>query len=396
MLSSRKVIVAIELGTSKTRVLVCQVNPNNSARILGCGESVTVGVKKGEVVDVAQARSSLLNALKEAETESNVSINQVYVSITGEHIKGFNHRCHYRLPEEEKIVTRDHVAEVCARACDVELPASHACLPPILKNYRLDDMEYAVQPLRLHGSKLEVEHHVIHGIKTKMQNSLSVMREAGLEIKAAAFAPIATAQMAITRQTRDLGALLIDIGGGTTDYALYHKGVLEASGCLGIGGDHVTNDIREMARCSFTQAETLKIISGLSTQGSSKMVQNDLKVRGIELHEVISARLEEIFELVKARLPEGVIPKLKGGIYFTGGTCKMTGFKKLAHEFFGGLIYLVEQDLNEDKISDVGKITNDPCYATCLGLIRYAQSLEKVQIQPKGIFSVLKSKFWPI
>jgi len=396
-----KIHVGLEIGTSKTCIVVGEVRPDTAVKILGIGTTKTAGVRKGEIYDFPQARACLKDALVKAEDASDVEIGSVYLAITGAHIQGINSRGTFRLPEGQAVVAEEHVEEARTIARDIHIPPDHVHLHPIIRNYLLDELEHKTSPVGLYGKTVEADFHIVHGIGTRIQNSIRLVRETPLEVDDIVFSPIATAQMALDLEQRERGALVIDIGGGTTDYALYLDGAIAASGCIPVGGDHVTNDIHLVTGLPFSKAEKLKIMEGDASAdparsvGIAKLVDDrgfaEVEVRRGILNEIIRQRLEETLRLVRQRLPDGSVNYIGGGVFLTGGTSLMRGFSELAFDVFGRDIYRPEPP----ELSGVQASFKDPQYATAIGLIRYAQILETERAAPPGIFGKVTRLFWP-
>lgn len=396
-----KIHVGLEIGTSKTCIVVGEVKADSAVKILGIGVTKTAGVRKGEIYDYGQVRACLKDALAKAEDASDVEIGSVFLAVTGAHIQGINHRGTFRLPDGEPTVTKEHVDEARTIARDVHIPTDHVYLHPIIRNYWLDGLEHPSSPVGLFGKTVEADFHVIHGIGTRIQNSMRLVREMPLELDDIVFSPIATAQMALEREHRERGALVIDIGGGTTDYALYLDGSIAASGCIPVGGDHVTNDIHLVTGLAFSKADRLKIMEGNASAdpaksiGTAKLTDDrgfaEVEVGRAMLNEIIRQRLEETLKLVRARLPVGAVEAIGAGIFLTGGTSLMNGFSELAFDVFGRDIYRPEPP----EISGVQASFKDPHYATAIGLIRYAQILETERAKPPGIIGKIGGMFWP-
>ena len=396
-----KIHVGLEIGTSKTCIVVGEVKPDTAVKILGIGTTKTAGVRKGEIYDFPQARACLKDALVKAEDASDVEIGSVYLAITGAHIQGLNSRGTFRLPEGQSIVAPEHVEEARTIARDVHLPPDHVHLHPIIRNYLLDDLDHKTSPTGLYGKTVEADFHIVHGIGTRIQNSIRLVRETPLEVDDIVFSPIATAQMALDHEQRERGALVIDIGGGTTDYALYLDGAIAASGCIPVGGDHVTNDIHLVTGLPFSKSEKLKIMEGDASPdparsvGIAKLVDDrgfaEVEVRRSILNEIIRQRLEETLRLVYQRLPDDSVKSIGSGIFLTGGTSLMRGFSELAFEVFGRDIYRPEPP----ELSGVQASFKDPQYATAIGLIRYAQILETERSSPPGLIGKVTRLFWP-
>ena len=233
--------VGLEIGTSKTCMVVGEVKADGSVKILGVGETKSVGVRKGEISDFHQVRTCVREALLEAEDVCDVEITSIILSVTGSHIKGENNRGTFRLPDDDSEVEENHILEADEIAQDIAMPSENVFLLNVIRQYWLDGQQHTTKPLGLLGKTLESDYHIIHGAKLRIQNSLKCVREIPLDVDAVVFAPIASAQIALDRERKDEGALVIDIGGGTTDYVLYINGAVEASGCIPVGGDHISN-----------------------------------------------------------------------------------------------------------------------------------------------------------
>jgi len=267
-----KIHVGLEIGTSKTCMVVGEVKSDGAVKILGVGLAKSSGVRKGEIFDFPQARACVKDALVKAEDASDVEIGSVFLSVTGSHIVGVNNLGTFRLPEGEQQVAPEHVEEAKDIARDVQIPPDHVSLHSIIRQYRLDGMEHATSPIGLFGKTVEADFHIVHGIGTRIQNSIKCVREMPLDVDDVVFAPIAVAQVALTRDARERGALVVDIGGGTTDYALYLDGAIAASGSIPVGGDHITNDIHLVTGLPFTKAESLKVKEGDASADPARSV----------------------------------------------------------------------------------------------------------------------------
>ncbi|MES2995194.1 MAG: cell division protein FtsA [Verrucomicrobiota bacterium] len=396
-----KIHVGLEIGTSKTCLVVGEVRADSAVKILGIGETKSAGVRRGEIMDFALARACLKDALAKAEDASDVEIGSVFLAITGAHIQGVNHAGTFRLPDGEPVVRPEHIEEAMTIAREVPIPADHVYLHPIIRNYCLDGMDYTASPAGLYGKTVEARFHVVHGIGTRIQNSIKLVREIPLEMDDVVFSPIATAQMALDREQRQRGALVIDIGGGTTDYALYLDGIITATGCIPVGGDHITNDIHLVTGLQFSQAELLKIREGdasgdpAKSVGTARLIDErgfaEVEISRSTLNEIINQRLDETFRLVLGRLPKGAVAQIGAGVYLTGGTSLMKGISELAFQVFGRDIYRPEAS----ELAGEQATFRDPRFATAIGLIRYAQLVESERAAPSGCIRKLLSLFWP-
>jgi cell division protein FtsA len=387
-----KIHVGLEIGTSKICMVVGEVKSDGSVRILGVGQSKSVGVKKGEIYDFHQVRTCVKDALMKAEDASDVEIGSVFLSVTGSHIQGVNSRGSFRLSDGESVIEESHVREAREIARNVAIPQDNIYLHHIPRRFAVDGFEHASSPVGLSGRTVESDFHVIHGKRSQIENHMRCVREVPLDLDAVVFAPIAAAQVALDREARERGSLVIDIGGGTTDYALYLDGAIEASGCIPVGGDHITNDIHLVTGLAFSKAEMLKIREGDASADPARSVGvikitdekgfSEAEVKRQLLNDIIRQRLEETLRLLQRRLPQGSVEKIGTGIFLSGGTSLMRGFGELAHSVFQRDIYRPEPP----ELSGVQANFKDPQFTTALGLIRFAQILEAEQEPKRGFF----------
>ena len=392
-----KIHVGLEIGTSKICMVVGEVKSDGSVKILGVGQSKSVGVRKGEIYDFPQVRACVKDALVKAEDASDVEIGSVFLSVTGAHIQGVNHLGSYRLPDNEDTIEPEHVKEAKEIARAVAIPQDHVYIHHIIRRFGVDGFHHAASPIGLTGRTVDANFHIVHGIRSRIENQIKCVREMPLDVDDLVFAPIATAQVALDREARERGALVIDIGGGTTDYALYSDGMIEATGCIPVGGDHITNDIHLVTGLPFSKAETLKVREGDASGDSARSVGvvklsdekgfAEAEVKRQLLNDIIRQRLEETLGLLRRRLPDGAIERIGTGVFLSGGTSLMRGFGELAPEVFQRDIYRPEPP----ELSGVQASFKDPQFTTALGLIRYAQIVESDRAPKRGLLS----KLWP-
>lgn len=393
------IYVGLEIGTSKVCVVVGEVRADGAIKILGVGQHPSAGVRKGEIVDFESAQQCLHDALVKAEDRSDVMVKNVFLAITGSHIESLNNRGTIRISEDETEITDANLEEVKEIARDVSLPKENAFIHSVIQHYYVDGQEKVLNPVGMFGRKLEADYHIIHGVKTRIQNAIRCVREVPLEVEDIVFSPIAAAQVVLNREAKNQGALLIDMGGGTTEYILYVDGAVVASGCLGIGGDHITNDLSIVLKIPLARAEKLKIdhcsarIDGIAP-GAIVDLEADThfagsKVEQLVVNQIVNYRLVEVFSLLRGRLePTGYLGKVGKGVFFTGGASLMDGLAEVAEEIFE----LPVERTNAASMSGPAAIFENPQFATPVGLIRYAQLLEEQRPQG-GALSNIGKKF---
>src|SRR5437868_8410757 len=336
--SSRKIknmangdlIVGLEIGTSKICVVVGETRPDGTLKILGVGQAPSRGVRKGEIVDFETAMKCVHEAVVDAEQKSDVMIRSVYVAVAGGHIQSFNNRGCVVLPEERDEIDDQDVEDVKINAREVSIPAQNALLHSIIQHYQVDGQDGVLNPVGMLGGKLEADVHISHGVRTRIQHTIRCVKELPLEVEDVVFSALASAQVVLTQHQKNLGALVIDIGGGTSDYILYVDGAVKQSGVLAVGGDHITNDISMGLRIPMTRAEKLKIEEGSVTLGNSLpgetiWLKDDSGFAGKEieretLNTIIHLRVRETFELLKRTLDEeSFINYIGEGVFIIGG-----------------------------------------------------------------------------
>lgn len=394
-MAKSNIYVGLEVGTSKICVVVGEVRGDGSIKILGVGTAPSRGVRKGEIVDFDTAQRCLHDALVRAEDKSDVMIRNVFLSITGPHVESLNNRGCIRIPDDQSEITVDDLEEVKELARDVAIPPENVFLHSIVRHYIVDGQELVLNPVGMLGRKLEADYHIIHGIRNRIQNTIRCVREIPLEVEDVVFGPIAAAQVVLTKDAREQGALVVDVGGGTTDYVLYVDGSVAMSGSLGIGGDHITNDLSIVLKIPLSKAEKLKKDEGCAVvspddEGKTIRVEGDTGFVGRDvdqelMNQVINSRCLEIFELLNKRLSQGSYKeRLKAGVFLTGGCSQLEGMSEVAEEVLG----LPVHRGNTAPISGLTATFENPQFATPIGLIRYAQLLENERPQRSAISKI--------
>jgi cell division protein FtsA len=390
--------VGLEIGTTKICAVVGDLRPDGSIKILGVGTAPSRGVRKGEIVDFDAAQICLHEALIRAEDRSDVMIKKVFLAFTGPHIQGKNSHGEISIATNQTEITEEDMDEVKEKACDVSIPQENISIHRIPRHYYVDGKEKVTNPLGMLANRLDADFHIVHGVRTRVQNAIRCLREFPLEVEDVVFSPIAAAQVMLNHEAREQGCLLLDIGGGTTDYVLFDDGSIYHSGSIGIGGDQVTSDISIVLKIPPSQAERLKIDHGsceLLPPDREETIQVDgdgsfdgkSVDRGM-LIEVIRSRMEETFQMLKKNLRAGgALGRISGGIYLCGGSSLLPGIDQLAEEVF-------ELPVRRSNFSPMSGLTSNfemPQFATPVGLIRWAQRLERER-QQAGPMAKFKSR----
>ena len=394
-MASNDLMVGLEIGTSKICVVVGEGRPDGTIKILGVGQAPSRGVRKGEIVDFETARKCVHEAVVDAEQKSDVMIRSVYVAVAGSHLQSFNNRGCIMLPEDRDEIDEQDVEDVKINAREVSIPAQNAFLHSIIQHYHVDGQDGVLSPIGMSGQKLEADFHIIHGVRTRIQNGIRCVKELPLEVEDVVFSALASAQVVLTQNQKDLGALVIDVGGGTTDYVLYADGAIRQSGSLAVGGDHITNDISMGLRIPMARAEKLKIeegscILGNCLPGEMILLKDDSGFAGKEieretLNTIIHMRMREAFELLKRRLEEHpYLSYVGGGIFITGGCSLLNGIDHLSEEIFE----LPARVVHAHNTSGLTSAVENPQFSTAIGLIKYAQAVQTGR-RPRGFGRII-------
>lgn len=388
-MATSKIIVALEIGTSKTCMVVGEAHPDGTSSIIGLGEVPSQGIVAGEITNHNYACLNLSDAWQLAQDHACADIQSVYLSVTGDHIRGQSHSAIYKLPADEVTIEEEHVNLAYRQVEHKELPPDRVIINQELGNFCVDNTRIYYNPVGVHGNSLEITSHTIHGDKKRLQNTLLCVRQVPLEVESMVFAPLATAQMVFGRKEREAGALLIDIGAGTTDYICYFQGNIVASGCLPYGGRTINKDIIKNNRTPMTEAaaESLKINQGhaFGDEDDTSMAVNrgdDGTLYSIargQLNYIIRERLTAILQEVKNAIPPYMWRQRDMAVYITGGTSLMLGLDRLAQSIFKVRVY-------QPAHPGVGKdytYLADPRYCTTIGLIHYAMKKEEEYAEPE-------------
>lgn len=392
------IVVGLEIGTSKVCAVVGETRGDGTIRILGVGQAPSRGVRKGEIVDFETAGKCIREALVDAEEKSDVMIGSVYLGVTGGHISGFNNRGAVTIPEDRDEICEEDFEDVQASAREVSIPAPNMFVHSLLQHYYVDGQDGVLNPIGMLGRKLEADFHIIHGVATRIKNSVRCVKEVGPEVLDVVYNPLATAQVLLDQNQKSLGALVVDFGGGTIDYLVYSDGAVRQSGSLAIGGDHITNDISLGLRIPMAKAERLKVeegsvIIGGSRPGETITLKDETGFAGKEieremLNTIIHCRVREAFELLKKRLEEeDNLPFLGAGMMLTGGVSLLKGINHLAEEIFGMPVHLT----HAQTVSGLTSAFENPQFSTAIGLIKYADAMQPER--PTGLFGRIRKKF---
>lgn len=396
-----KVIAGVDIGTSKVTVLLGEIHEGRKLNVIGLGQSSSKGVLKGEIVDYHLASDCVHAALLTAESQAGVSIDGVYLSQTGGHIEGFPSEASVNIAASDGRVIAEDVEQACALAQGRELAANRTTIHHLRRPFRLDGRNVE-SPVGMEGERLEVSYWTMHGDSRKIGDAIHIINGFNLHVDDIVLAGLASSAAVATLDQKKSGALVIDIGRGTTDYALFLDGRCVKAGCLPIGGDHISNDLSIGLRMRLKQAESLKLRYGSAIvehkdKTEKVWLNNDFEIgdRPIPLwsiEKIIQMRTSEIFEVVRKKLGSNFAPdKISSGVILAGGTSKLANLDQCAENVFG-----VQAHVGDNAAMASGEL-KDSQYSTALGLLHYGLQYHSEKGYAKhrqsGLFGRLKTLF---
>lgn len=375
--SDNKMIVGLDIGTSKVVAIVGAITPEGQLEIVGIGSHRSTGLKKGVVVNIESTVLSIQRAIEEAELMAGCQIHSVYAGIAGSHIRSLN--SHGIVAIRDREVFAQDLERVIDAAQAVAIPADQKILHILPQEFLIDEQDGVKEPLGMSGVRLEAKVHLVTCAVNAAQNIEKCIRRCGLEVEDIILEQLASSYSVLTDDEKELGVCVVDIGGGTTDIAIFKEGAIRHTGVIPIAGDQVTNDIAMALRTPTPNAEEIKIkyacaLAKLTSPDETIKVPSvgDRQPRDLSrqaLAEVVEPRYDELFTLVQAELRRsGYEDLLAAGIVLTGGTSKMEGVIELAEEIFHMPVRLGAPQ----NIRGLSDIVNNPIYSAGVGLLIYA------------------------
>ncbi|MEO7775407.1 MAG: cell division protein FtsA [Steroidobacteraceae bacterium] len=399
----RSLIVGLDIGTSKIVALVGEINPDGSIEVIGLGSHPSRGLKRGVVVNIDSTVQSIQRAVEEAELMAGCEIHSVYTGIAGSHVRSLN--SHGVVAIRDKEVTHADVEHVIDAAKAVAIPADQKILHVLPQEFIIDGQEGIRDPIGMSGVRLEAKVHIVTGAESAAQNIIKCVQRCGLVVEDIVLEQLASSFAVLTDDEKDLGICIVDIGGGTTDIAVFANGAIRHTAVIPIAGDQVTNDIAVSMRTPTQYAEDIKVrfacaLSQLANPDESIEVPSvgDRPARRLArqtLAEVVEPRYEELYGLIRDELRRsGFEEVIAAGIVLTGGSAKMEGAIDLAEEIFHVPVRLgVPQ-----QVKGLVDVVRNPIYSTGVGLLLYArdnaappQRRRAVPTSVKGAFERMKS-----
>lgn len=385
-------IVGLDIGTSKVVSIVAEVSPDNEIEIIGLGSCRSRGLKKGVVVNIESTVQTIQSAIQEAELMAGCNIHAVFTGIAGNHIRSLNSHGIVAIRDNE--VTAGDIDRVIDAARAVAIPADQKILHIIPRDFIIDGQEGIKEPIGMSGVRLEAKVHIVTGAVSAAQNIIKCVRRCGLEADDIVLEQLASSYSVLTEDEKDLGVCLVDIGGGTTDLAVFTNGAINHTAVIPIAGDQVTNDIAVALRTPTQNAEEIKVehacaLAQLANSDETVEVPSvgNRPLRRMSrqtLAEVVEPRYEELFSLVQAELRRsGYERQIVAGVVLTGGSSNMQGVVELAEEVF----HVPVRVGAPQYVSGLVELIKNPIYATGVGLLLYGLRQQQDQSHSRRIDS---------
>lgn len=399
MKKGENLIVGLDIGTTKVCAIVGEVS-DDGIDIVGIGTSSSKGLRRGVVVNIESTVSSIRKAVEEAELMAGCEIAEIYTGIAGGHIRGFN--SHGVIAIKDKEVRESDIRRVIDAAAAVAIPMDRELIHIVPKEFIVDDQDGIRDPLGMSGVRMEAKVHIVTGAVASAQNIIKCANRTGLNVADIVLQQLASAEACLNPDEKDLGVVLVDIGGGTTDMAVFTGGSLQHTAVIALGGNHITNDIAVGLRTPLPEAERLKKKYGCAR---SRLVNTDetIKVPGVGgrtprdisrkvLAEIIEPRIEEIFSLVQREMMKsGTDSPLAAGVVITGGSAVLEGLVELGEEIFN----LPVRIGYPNGIGGLSDVVNSPMYSTGVGLILYGarnRISSRFRIRDRNIYGKVRDR----
>jgi cell division protein FtsA len=391
-------LVACDIGSSKICVLIGEQNARGSLDVIGKGSSVNRGTRKGNIVNVDSTIEAIKRAAEEAEIMAGVQISRAWVGVSGSNVRSFNSRGVVAVAGREREISRDDVTRVIDAARGVQIPQDHEVVHVVPRDFTVDGQDGVGDPVGMVGSRLEADVHVVTAPVAVTQNIVTCMNKAGIEVVQLVLEQFAAAEAVLTPDEKELGIALVDVGGGTTELAVYQRGSIAHTAVLPIGGDHFTNDLAVVLRAPITDAERIKKKFGCALRSSvaeDEMVEVPM-VGGrapklcprTTLAEILQPRAEELLGLIREDLQRlGLDKEIRSGVVLTGGGAELEGLVEVAEGIFEGPV-------RRGVPAGVGglvDVVSRPEWATATGLLLYGHRQKPKRRRSEGLSRITSS-----
>jgi cell division protein FtsA len=393
-MASERVVCGLDIGTTKICALICQVLPDGEEKIIGVGTAPSEGLKRGVVVNLEKTIGSIERAVTSAEEMAKAEVGSVYAGIAGDHIKSINSRGVIAVSRSDNEISEYDIERVIAAAKAVAIPADREIIHILPQEFIVDDQGGIKDPTGMSGVRLEAEVHIVTGAITSAQNIYKSIKRAGYEVNDLVLQPLASAMCVLNNDEMELGTVLIDLGGGTTDLALFTDSSIRHTSVIGLGGRNITNDLAIGLRTPVDHAEQIKIDFGAAMASlveAEEMISvptvGDRPPREVSrsvVANIIEPRVEEIFKLVLMELKRtNFYQSVAGGIVLTGGGSLLRGIDLLAEQIFDMPVRVGIPK----GFTGMATIVSNPIYSTAFGLVRYGIDHPEKSRRDAGVFN---------
>jgi cell division protein FtsA len=383
-----RIIVGIDVGTTKICTLVGQVDDHGGLRVIGVGVVPARGVRKGVITDIEEAAQAIGEAVQKAERVSGHTISEAYVAVGGSHISSQNSRGVVAIGKGDRPVDRDDIERAMESAQAVAVPHNRRIIHSIPREFIIDGQDGIKNPLGLMGFRLEVEAHIVTGAVTSIQNLIQCMERNNIEVLDLVLQPLASAEAVLTDEERSMGVALVDMGGGTTDTAIYVEGSVWDTLVFAVGGNHITTDIAMGLRTPFATAEDIKIRYAHANPGAvdpnevieiTTFGEDNLRtISRQELCKIVALRTDEMFDLIAREIKRsGFDSLLPAGVVITGGTAGLRGIREFAAQKFQSPVRIGMPR----RLQGLTEAISSPAYATSVGLLLWGMKEETAAVE---------------
>ena len=372
-MKKRTTLASIDVGTTKVCTIIAEVNGGGGIRIVGVGITPSNGLHKGLVVNINEARESIRESVRKAEQASGYKVESAYVGVTGRHVTSMNNRGVVSINHSDRLVRRDDLKRVLSCAQNIKVPNDRRLLHVIPRGYAIDGQVGIKNPVGMHGFRLDVETHIITAAVTSVQNLVKCIRSIGLDIDDLILEPLASSEAVLTEDEKQVGVILADIGGGTTDVAVFKEGSIWHTSILPVAGYQLTRDVAIGLGLPFDVAEEMKKRYGSvmpvyeSKQETASTISADGHgVSYQDLCDIVRARVEEIIRLIMLEMPRADYEELvPAGLVFTGGSSNLSGIEPLGRD----ILHLPVRVGVPTSLNGISDVLRNPAHATSVGLL---------------------------
>lgn len=396
---AKRIVTAIDVGTTKVATIVAKVDNSGGIQVLGSGVVPSHGLHKGMVVNPEEARRSIEESVRRAEQASGVRVDGAFVGVTGRHITSMNNKGVIAIPRTDGMVRTDDLKRVLSSAQTIPIAEDRRILHAIPRGYTLDGQERVKNPIGMHGFRLDVDTHIITAHVSSVQNLVKCVRNAGLEVEDLILEPLASGEACLSPEEKELGVILADIGGGTTDIAVYKDGSIYHTAVIPVAGYQFTSDLSVGLGLPFDVAESMKkkyanVSPNIDPkEAENTKIHNGHNISYVDLCHILRVRMEELLKLILLEMPTSDYMTLApAGLVLTGGCSNMPGLVDLSQ----ATIRMPTRIGEPSGVYGVTDVLNNPAYATGIGLLLWGTRSQSKTWQSRkraGIFSSVMTMF---